>query len=189
MSSLIITAHPSSHGFTHEIAHAYVRYAEKHGKKAHIIDLYAPEWKLDFLAYEATSELKDVSEKQKQFHAAIEAADEIVFIFPIWWVSVPAILKNFFDCVFTSGFAYKYKSGGMFPEKLLRGKTAKVFCTCDAIGWMYWLIGNPLRITLQIGIFGWCGLKLKLFQTYDQMRKKTPEERKKILTHITEYGT
>ena len=36
-------------------------------------------------------------------------ADEVIFVFPIWHVNVPAILKNFFDTVFTSGFAYRYR--------------------------------------------------------------------------------
>lgn len=76
--------------------------------------------------------MKILSETQKIIQDKISRADEIVFIFPTWWVNVPAILKNFFDNIFTSGFAYRYNKGSMFPEKLLTGKTVRVFTTCDA---------------------------------------------------------
>jgi NAD(P)H dehydrogenase (quinone) len=36
-------------------------------------------------------------------------ADEIVLVFPIWWGDMPAIMKNWMDCNFMSGFAFKYE--------------------------------------------------------------------------------
>lgn len=39
-------------------------------------------------------------------HAKLEWADVIVVQFPLWWYSVPAILKGWFDRVFVKGFAY-----------------------------------------------------------------------------------
>jgi len=119
---------------------------------------------------------------QKIIQDKITAADELVFIFPIWWINVPAVLKNFFDMILTSGFAYKYtRETILFPEKLLVGKTARIFCTCDAIGLLYWFIGNPLRVILQIGVLGWCGIRVKSYTVFDQMRKRTPEECQKML--------
>ena len=50
--SLIITAHPSSKGFTHEIAHAYINGLQNTGKTGEIMNLYTPEWKQDYLSYE-----------------------------------------------------------------------------------------------------------------------------------------
>lgn len=117
--------------------------------------------------------------------AKITAADELVFVFPIWHVNVPAILKNFFDTIFTGGFAYQYTQNTfIFPKKLLKGKTARVFCTCDAFGILYWLIGNPLRVILQLGVLGWCGIKVKSYTNFDRMRKRTPEECEKMLRKV-----
>jgi putative NADPH-quinone reductase len=73
----------------------------------------------------------------------------------------------------------------MFPQKLLIGKRARIFCTCDAKGWMYWLIGNPLRIMLQVGILGFCGIKVKSYTVFDQMRKRTQYDREKMLSKVT----
>lgn len=184
MHSLIITAHPSSHGFTHAIAQKYKETKEKNGHSVEILDLYKSDLHLDFLHYEEKAELKQLSDTQKAMQAKITTADELVFVFPIWWVNMPAILKNFFDAVLTGGFAYQYMHGKMFPKKLLTGKTARIFCTCDAIGWMYWLIGNPLRVILQIGTLGWCGVKIKSYTVFDRMRKRTPEECQKMLEKV-----
>jgi len=37
---------------------------------------------------------------REKFQKEIKKADEIVFIFPIWWGNMPAILKNFIDTNF-----------------------------------------------------------------------------------------
>lgn len=152
MYSLIITAHPSTQGFTHAIAQKYRETKEKNGHTVEILDLYKTDLKLEYLDYEEKAEMKQLTPTQLTLQAKITQADELVFVFPIWWVNVPAILKNFFDMVLTSGFAYRYtKNTIIFPKKLLKGKTAKIFCTCDAIGLLYWFIGNPLRVILHIG--------------------------------------
>lgn len=108
MHSLIITAHPSSKGFTHAIASAYKATREQKGHTVEILDLYKTEFQLNFLQYEDKSELKNTSPAQQALQEKITAADELVFVFPIWWIGMPAILKNFFDVVFSSGFAYRY---------------------------------------------------------------------------------
>ncbi len=73
----------------------------------------------------------------------------------------------------------------MFPEKLLTSKKARIFCTCDAKGWLYWLIGNPLRMILQVGTLGWCGIKVKSYTVFDQMRKTTENDREKMLSKVS----
>jgi NAD(P)H dehydrogenase (quinone) len=52
----------------------------------------------------------------------VKAADIVLFVAPLWWSSVPAILKGWFDRVLAMGFAW---DGGKFYEQgLLRGKQA-----------------------------------------------------------------
>lgn len=65
----------------------------------------------------------DVARCQKM----ISESDVLVFIYPIWWSSPPAMLKGFIDRVFTPGFAYKFKGEKM--EALLTGKRALVVRT------------------------------------------------------------
>lgn len=52
----------------------------------------------------------------------LKAADFIIFIAPFWWMSVPAIMKGWFDRVLAMGVAWD--SGKFYENGLLRGKQA-----------------------------------------------------------------
>ena len=116
MEKLIITAHPSSKGFTHKIAKTYFEESKEQGHNIEIVDLYNKKYELDFLRFENKKEIK-VSNTAKILQKKIAKAKEIVFVFPTWWGDGPAILKNFLDNTLTSGFAFEYEDGK--PTKLL----------------------------------------------------------------------
>lgn len=54
--------------------------------------------------------------------AKVARADLLVFTAPIWWFSVPAMLKGWFDRVFATGFSWDF--GMIYGKGLLRGKRA-----------------------------------------------------------------
>lgn len=96
MHSLIITAHPSSKGFTHAIAQKYKEIKEKNGHTVEILDLYKTELKMGYLTFEEKADMKKPDATRDALQAKIKTADEIVFVFPIWHVNMPAILKKLF---------------------------------------------------------------------------------------------
>lgn len=65
---------------------------------------------------------------------AIAAARRPVVVTPIWWGSMPALLKGFFDRVLERGWAFRYLPNGM-PEGLLAGRSARVIMTTDSPGY------------------------------------------------------
>lgn len=147
------------------------------------------ELKMGYLSFEEKSDMKKPDATRDAIQAKITAADELVFVFPIWHVNMPAILKNFFDTIFTGGFAYQYTKGTfIFPQKLLTGKTARVFCTCDAFSFLYWFLGNPLFMILRFGVLGWCGIRLKSYTNFGRMRKQTPESCEKMLQKVAQMA-
>lgn len=52
----------------------------------------------------------------------IRAADVLTVIYPLWWMSMPAMMKGFVDRVFARGFAYESRDGVV--SGLLAGKKA-----------------------------------------------------------------
>src|SRR5579862_1093020 len=52
----------------------------------------------------------------------LKAADIVLFITPIWWMSVPAILKGWFDRVLAMGVAWD--NDKIYENGLMRGKQA-----------------------------------------------------------------
>ncbi len=72
-------------------------------------------------------------EETEKYRKLVKEADSFIFIYPIWWWGMPAILKGFIDRVFVAGFAYRYE--GVMPKGLLTGKTAWVINTLDSPLW------------------------------------------------------
>lgn len=58
--------------------------------------------------------------KQKAMDA-FSAADVIVFVFPLWNLTIPAKLQTFIDYIYASGFTFKYDAEGnlvpLMPDK------------------------------------------------------------------------
>jgi NAD(P)H dehydrogenase (quinone) len=107
MNKLIITANPSTQGFTHKIADTLAKLSTDKGDKIEILNLYTTPLRQDFLTYEDKTE-RPKNPITSKIQEKILWADELVFIFPIWWGDAPAIMKNFLDCNFSAGFAFKY---------------------------------------------------------------------------------
>lgn len=57
-------------------------------------------------------------------------ANHIILQFPMWWFSVPAILKGWLDRILVKGFAYD--TGKIFSNGLLKGKSASLVVTTQS---------------------------------------------------------
>lgn len=126
---LIVTAHPSSKNLTKEIAKIYKQEKENQGYSVEILDLYQDK-QLPFLSFENPYEIK-ISEDAKYYQDKIKNATEILIVYPFWWGSMPAILKNWIDSVFRMGFAATYNDKGR-PVGLLQGKSVRIITTSGA---------------------------------------------------------
>lgn len=139
MNILIVYVHHEPTSFTSSMKNTAYETLTKQGHKVAISDLYgqgftpvAQKW--DF----ATMSGKHFNYMLEQKHAAalsmsyspdiageiekLKAADLVLFVAPFWWMSVPAMLKGWFDRVLAMGVAW---DGGKFYETgLMRGKQA-----------------------------------------------------------------
>ena len=176
MHILIVTAHPSSMGFTHKLAETYRKGAEKKGHTVEVLDLYHTDLKQDYLNFEHPKMWPD-DPARIPLQTKLKGADEWIFIFPIWWGSMPSILKNFLDMNLTSGFAYKKVNNKV--EKYMKGKTARVFATCDAAKWMYYVSGIP-RLIWRKAVLGFCGVRLKSFDMYSLKNRLNPKTLERV---------
>lgn len=120
MNQLIVVAHPAPQSFTMGLARTYCEALQRLGQPFRIFDLYRmgfdPVLKMSDLEKDSATALPDVAEAQR----AVWAADVLTFIYPLWWMSMPAIMKGFVDRVFARGFAFE--SGGGMVHGLLSGR-------------------------------------------------------------------
>lgn len=183
---LIVTAHPSSLGFTHKIAAAFKEGAEAAGKTVEILDLYKTDLQMMYLSFEEPKDMSLPNPVREKLQAKITAADELVFVHPLWWLGAPAIMKNFLDNVIASHFAFYYKNGR--PVGMLQGKKGHVFITCDGKTWLYYLIAMPFRTIWNLGILRFCGIKPVSFKVFGEKYKRTEKEKEGFLARVKKIG-
>ena len=164
-SILIIVAHPKQDSFSFAMADTYKTASEAKGDKVELLDLYRSEHQQPFFTYNDANDAPK-TEAITYFQEKMSNADEIVFVFPYWWGSFPAILKNFMDTNLTKGFAFEYVNSR--PKGLLNGKSVKVFTTTGAPKFIYTLTGANRRLKNMIKeqIVQFCGMRLDAFHIY-----------------------
>jgi NAD(P)H dehydrogenase (quinone) len=133
--------------------------------------------------------MKNLSPEVLSMQQKIAWATDIVFVHPLWWMGMPAIMKNLFDNVLTPGFAYKYVDGKKYA--LLKDKNAHVFFTCD--GNMWWMkaaffLMGPAKIFWGMGLLYFCGIKHKTLKLFDRKFKRSELEQEKFLKTVKFIG-
>ena len=153
---LVINGNPNPDSYGAALAAAYATGALSSGAEVKTIDI----GKLDFdvnlpTGYESLPELepdlKDSIDK-------VLWCDHMVWVHPIWWFSLPAVMKGFIDRTFLPGVTFKYEKGPI-PKKLLKGKSARIIATADTPGFYYRLfMGSPATKQLKQGTLEFCGV-------------------------------
>lgn len=131
---LVVTAHPGPDSFTRAWAHASEAGAKAVGHRVLTSDLYAMgfdpaergalyglEGSFDPLKAQQTTLPTDAAAEV----AKIEAADIVIFHFPIWWFGPPAILKGWCDRALAHGRLHDVDR--RFDKGPCKGKLA-LFC-------------------------------------------------------------
>ncbi|MGL1902439.1 MAG: NAD(P)H-dependent oxidoreductase [Fibrobacterales bacterium] len=178
---LIILGHPNAQSYCNEIAETYYKTAVSAGRDIAMVKLYELTFSPNLSdGYHKRTELEpDLLRCQK----LIEEAEHIVWVFPIWWATIPALLKGFVDRLFLPGWAFK--SGKSFPEKLLKGKTSQLMVTMDSPVWYYKLFTKqPVKYSFARGTLGFCGIKNKSITYFAPIKQSTPKKREAWLKKV-----
>ncbi len=180
---LILNAHPDAESFGNAMADAYENGIKEIGAISSRINLRELNFSTNLEhGYRKRTELEpDLVNAQE----AIQFADHLVFIYPIWWGTFPALLKGFIDRVFLPGFAFKYREDSPMWDKLLKGKSARLITTMDTPGWLYKLLYHSVgHRAMKNSTLKFSGIKPVKVTSMQPMRYSTPEKRKNWLQNI-----
>jgi len=130
MKVLVVYAHPNPQSFNHAILESFTGGLAEAGHTYEVVDLYAINFNPclsgeDFAKLMEGKASDDVRAQQEK----VSQADGLVFIHPIWWFAPPAILKGWFDRVFSMGFAYALDEKEGHYTGLLKNQKALVINT------------------------------------------------------------
>jgi NAD(P)H dehydrogenase (quinone) len=159
---LVIFAHPdnkNSHNaaiLKHVTGRLKMKFAE-----FEVIDLYADNFDPVF---RLTKEPEAKAAQVKKYQQLVAKADRLIFISPVWWYNLPAILKGFVEHVFHSGFAYSFKLASdntHVLEQKLKGKSAIVINTYGRTKDDARRAGNPPELVLDKAVLEFCGVRVQ----------------------------
>jgi len=157
MNILIIYAHPEPLSFNGALKNLAVEVLTGAGHSVQVSDLYAMNFNPaggpndfleredpNFFAYQreqicASAASLFVPELKAEMDKLVWA-DFVIFQFPLWWFSVPAILKGWVDRVFAMGFSYNY--GRTYENGVFRGKRAMLAFTTGGPAAFYTATGR-----------------------------------------------
>jgi len=187
MKYLIVYTHPNPWSFNHAIKDAVAEELKKNNKEFQIRDLYKTGFN-PVLKAEDFAEIKrgSVSQDVKTEQDYIRSADVIIFVYPLWWSGMPAMLKGYIDKVFSEGFAYKISEKGI--EGLLSGKKVFLVTTTGASREDYEDSGvfKSMGQLIDFGIFGFCGMEVIEHLYFSSVPYVTDDDRKRMLEELKE---
>ncbi|TXI86754.1 MAG: flavodoxin family protein [Chryseobacterium sp.] len=176
MRHLIIYAHPNENSLNHHLLNTVIETLQYHNEEIIVRDLYHigfnPVLSLNDIQGQRMGKLSD-DVKTEQDH--ISWAEQITFIYPIWWTGLPAMMKGYIDRVFSYGFAYRYDQG--IQKGLLKGKKTVIINTHGKSHEEYEKTGmdKALTLTSDNGIFIYSGLEIIRHFFFDKADKASPE--------------
>lgn len=155
MKTLLVVSHPRTDSLTSSAAHLFATRIKASGHDVEVADLVAE----GFDPVLREDDEPDWSNPGKQYSPAvrdemrrIERNDATVMIFPIWWWSMPAVLKGWIDRVWNHGWAY---GGKTFPN---RRAWMIGIAGSDADSYRKRGYDKAVEIQLKTGVLDYCGV-------------------------------
>ena len=156
MNIFLVHAHPEPRSLNGTLKRFMVDHLQSAGHAVRVSDLHAMNWKAtldagDFPARDPAAPFDPMRDSGEAFADALQSpevareqaklrwADVLILQFPMWWFSMPAILKGWIDRVYAHGFAYgvgehsEERWGDRYGQGSLAGKRAMLVVTTG--GW------------------------------------------------------
>lgn len=191
--TLVVVGTPVPGSFTHALADAYARGLRAAGESDVVVrDLATTDLPHDPPARSALRAPGGATDHLELVVAELVdemlAAEHVVVIFPQWWGGQPAVLKGWLDRVVLSGVAFRATGAGL-PEKLLRGRTARVVMTMDSPPlWNLLVYRDSAVVQLTRATFWYTGIKVVGVDRLSVVKTSTPERRASWLARLEARG-
>jgi NAD(P)H dehydrogenase (quinone) len=189
MKYLIVYAHPDPKSFNRALLGAVERRLDETGESYEVRDLYAlgfdPVLAREELAPGGAADARGDARRERDL---VAGADALIFIYPVWWFAMPAIMKGYIDRVFSEGFAFAFERGRF--RGLLGGKKAFIINTTgspreilDRMGYM-----DAMRTATDAGIFEFCGMEVVAHRYFFAVPQAEEAGRLIMLKEVAKLG-
>ncbi|RDE97914.1 flavodoxin family protein [Aggregatibacter aphrophilus] len=187
MKHLIISAHPNPQSFNRALVEEVIKATRQAGGETVVRDLYTLDFNPVLSWRELNASMEGIVPAEIKFEQKlITEADLITFIYPLWWMGFPAILKGYLDRVLSYGFAYQNENN--ISVGLLGNKKIQQFITMGNSIEKYQQLGfdKALKSCLVDGLFNFCGITDIQHDIFGNIHLLDETDRQTILISVFE---
>lgn len=173
---LVILGHPRTNSLCGALAGSFIDAAEKAGHEVRRINL--AELSFDPLLHHCYAQSQSLEPDLVAAQEQIRWAEHLVFVYPMWWGSMPALMKGFIDRTFLPGFAFKYHKRSPLWSRLLTGRTAELMVTMDTPPLFNRLVNrSPGHSLMKRSVLQFTGLKPTRVTSFGKVRGSSSAKR------------
>lgn len=186
MHTLIVYCHPYEQSFNHAMLEAVRERLAREGVPYEVIDLYADGFDpvlsaAELAVYNEGGVLDPLVTRYQQL---VADADRLIFIFPIWWNDLPALLRGWFDKVMLAGFSWIATGEGL-KGTLTHIKQAEVYTSSsNPTSFIREQTGDAIQRMFIDGTLWQLGIGGGTWKNFGSMDVSTPEERAAFLDEL-----
>ncbi len=181
----VLLGHPDSDSMCREFADSYAKGAKEAGHE--VRQTYLGNLKFDPILHQGYKVIQALEPDLVKLQEDIKWCDHFVIIYPSWWSTMPALLKGMFDRMWLPCFAYKFKANGLGWDRLLKGRTGRVFVTSDSNPFLARFLFGDNTNEIQDGILWFAGIHTKM-KKIGPVKKISPERRAKWAGKFVKWG-
>ncbi|AXT54634.1 flavodoxin family protein [Aquimarina sp. AD1] len=183
----LIIGHPDKGSYNFALAKAYKKGAESSGCEIREISIQDLNFNPNLqFGYRKRTDLEPDLLKSQEI---LKWANHLVWVYPVWWGSVPAIMKGFLDRVLLPGFAFSKRKDSLWWDKHFTDKSARLICTLDQPSWYYkWFYSSPSHKAMKKLTLNFIGVKKVRTTTIGPIRLSKENFRAKWLRKVEKLG-
>ena len=184
---LVVLGHPHTGSYGNALAEAYVQGAQGAGAEVRYVRL--ADLSFDPILHKGYHEIQTLEPDLQKLQEDITWAQHLVFVYPTWWGSPPALLTGCIDRICLPGFGFRYHKDSLLWDKLLRGRSARLITTMDAPSLYYHLVYRaPGDHKMKHAVLHFCGVRPVRITHVDRLRFRSAAWRERTRTRMEKLG-
>ncbi len=158
---LVFLGNPTKESYSGRLADAYEVSAREAGNE--VVRVNIEDMNFDPILHQGYKQIQELEPDLKMMQEKMNWADHIVFVYPNWWISMPAVMKGMFDRMWLPGFAFNFDKQTKKLIQRLKGKTARVIIVAGTHSpFMTWWKFGDYTNEISHGILGFSGISTKV---------------------------
>lgn len=184
---LVVNGHPNKESFNTVIAQSYMKSALEAGSEVRYIAIGELNFNPNLqFGYRQRMELEPDLVKALE---DIQWSEHQVWIHPLWWLGMPAIMKGFFDRAFLPGITFKSDKEGS-TAGLLTGRTGRIITTAGDLSLDVYedIYASSGLVQLKKGILEYCGISSIQDSFIGPLYELEEDDRRKWIARIENFA-